>query len=77
MRKWILIGVVIVIVIVIMLVLGISIGPLIKTAANTYGPGIAKTDMRLEEVGFRYFPEKLSSKGFISVTLRGSSHQKP
>jgi len=72
MRKWILIAGVVVIVIVIMLVLGISnIGPLIKTAVNTYGPGITKTDMRLEGVGVSIFSGETKLKGFYLGNPQG------
>ncbi len=66
MKKWILIGGGVVIVIIIVLfVIGISnIGPLIKAGVNTYGPGITKTEVRLEDVSVSIFSGEAKLKGF-------------
>jgi uncharacterized protein involved in outer membrane biogenesis len=66
MKKWILIGgAVVIVIIIIALVIGISnIGPIIKTAVNTYGPKITKTDLRLDDVGISILSGKLKLKGF-------------
>lgn len=52
MKKLILLGICgIVVVVLIVLVVGVSnLGPIIKTAINTYGPEITKTEVHLEDV---------------------------
>jgi uncharacterized protein involved in outer membrane biogenesis len=51
MKKWLIIGGLLIIVVAVALVVGISnIGPIIKTAVNTYGPELTKTDVRLGDV---------------------------
>ncbi len=66
MKKWIFIGSgVAVIIIVILLVVGLSnLGPMIKNAVNTYGPGITKTDVHLEDVSVSLFSAQARLKGF-------------
>lgn len=72
MKKLILIGGVVVIAIIIILVIGISkIGPLIKTAVNTYGPRITKTDVRLEDVSVSIFSGEAKLKGFYLGNPQG------
>jgi hypothetical protein len=73
MKKWIFIGAgVVVVIIVILLVFGISkIGPLIKTAVNTYGPTITKTDLRLEDVGVSLFSGEVKLKEFYLGNPKG------
>jgi uncharacterized protein involved in outer membrane biogenesis len=73
MKKWILIGVgVVILIIVILLVIGISkIGPIIKTAVNTYGPGITKTELRLDDVGISLFSGAVKLKGFLLGNPKG------
>lgn len=73
MKKWILIGAAVVIVIIlILLVFGISkIGPLIKTAVNTYGPGITKTDLRLDDVSVSLFSGEVKLKEFYLGNPKG------
>jgi hypothetical protein len=73
MKKWILIGAVVVVVIIaILLVFGISkIGPLIKTAVNTYGPTITKTDLRLGDVGVSLFSGEVKLKEFYLGNPKG------
>jgi len=56
----------IVIVVVIVLVLGVSnLGPLIEKAVNTYGPGIAKTELRVEDVKVSVFSGEAELKNFL------------
>jgi len=73
MKKKILIGVAVVIaIIIVVLVVGISnIGALIKTAVNTYGPGITKTNVRLEGAGVSIFSGEAKLKGFHLGNPRG------
>jgi uncharacterized protein involved in outer membrane biogenesis len=73
MKKWILIGAaVVVVIIVVLLVFGISkIGPLIKSAVNTYGPGITKTDLRLGDVGVSLFSGEVKLKEFTLGNPKG------
>ena len=73
MKKWILIGAgVVIVIIVLLLVVGISkLGPLIKTAVNTYGPGITKTDLRLEDVGVSIFSGEVKLKEFYLGNPKG------
>jgi uncharacterized protein involved in outer membrane biogenesis len=73
MKKWILIGAgVVILIIVILLVVGISkIGPIIKTAVNTYGPGITKTDLRLGDVGVSIFSGEVRLKEFYLGNPKG------
>jgi uncharacterized protein involved in outer membrane biogenesis len=73
MKKWIFIGGGIVIVIIIVIfVVGISnIGPLIKTAVNTYGPGITQTAVSLEDVSVSIFSGEAKLKGFYLGNPKG------
>jgi uncharacterized protein involved in outer membrane biogenesis len=73
MKKWILIGgAVVIIIIIVALVIGIlNIGPIIKTAVNTYGPKITKTDLRLDDVGISILSGKLKLKGFYLGNPKG------
>jgi hypothetical protein len=73
MKKWILIGAASVIVaIIIILVIGISnIGPLIKKAVNVYGPGITKTEVKIEDVGVSVFSGEVRLKDFYLGNPRG------
>ena len=65
MKKLLLIGGVVVIIIVVLVVLGISkLGPIIKTAVNTYGPKITKTEVSLSDVGISIFTGETKLKGF-------------
>jgi len=52
MKKWVMIiaGVVIVVVAILFVVVISNLGPVIKTAVNTYGPEITKTDVHLSDV---------------------------
>ena len=67
MKRWILIGVgVLVAVIIILLVVGVSnLGPIIKTAVNTYGPKITKTQVQLGDVGVSLLSTEAKLKDLI------------
>ena len=53
MKKWILIGGgAFVVIVAVVIVLGVSnLGPMIKSAVNTFGPEITKTEVKLGDVG--------------------------
>ncbi|MCK5186225.1 MAG: hypothetical protein KAR43_03765 [Deltaproteobacteria bacterium] len=66
MKKWILIicGVFVIITI-ILLIAGVSnLGPIIKKAVNTYGPGMTKTEVRIGDVGISIFSGEIKLKDF-------------
>ena len=73
MKKWILIsGGVLVVIIAVVLVVGVlKLGPIIKKAVNTYGPGITNTDMRLADVDVSIFSAKAELKGFYLGNPKG------
>lgn len=73
MKKWIFIGVgVLVVIIAVVLIVGaLKLGPIIKTAVNTYGPGITKTDMRLSDVDVSILSAKAELKGFYLGNPKG------
>ncbi len=72
MKKLILICGALVIAIIIILVIGISrIGPLIKSAVNTYGPDITKTDVHLEDVNVSIFSVEAKINGFYLGNPQG------
>jgi len=73
MKKLILIGgVVVIVIIAIILAIGVlNIGPLIKNAVNTYGPGITKTVVRVEDVNVSIFSGEAKLKGFYLGNPRG------
>jgi uncharacterized protein involved in outer membrane biogenesis len=72
MKKWILIGGGVVILIIIFLVVGISkLGPMIKSAVNTYGPRITKTEVRLADVGVSIFSGEANLKDFYLGNPKG------
>jgi hypothetical protein len=67
MKKWILIGAgAVVVIVVVILVLAVSnLGPIIKSAVNTYGPNITKTDVRLGDVDVSIFSGQAQLKDFF------------
>ncbi|MBN1841533.1 MAG: hypothetical protein JW883_04515 [Deltaproteobacteria bacterium] len=72
MKKWILIGGGVVIFIIIFLVVGISnLGPMIKSAVNTYGPRITKTEVRLADVSVSIFSGEANLKDFYLGNPKG------
>jgi len=65
MKKWVIIaGVVIVVVTVLVVVLLSNLGPVIKTAVNTYGPKITKTDVHLSNVDVSLLSAQAKIKKF-------------
>lgn len=66
MKKWVMIiaGVVIVIVAVLFVVILSNLGPVIKTAVNTYGPKITKTEVHLSDVDVSLLSAQAEIKKF-------------
>lgn len=72
MKKWIIIGGVALLAVIIVIVAGISnLGPMIKTAVNTYGPNITKTEVRLSDVGISLLSGEAKLKGFYLGNPKG------
>jgi len=72
MKKIIFTGSVVIIFIILILVIGISnIGPLIKKAVNSYGPGITKTELHVEDVSVSIFSGEARLKEFYMGNPRG------
>ncbi len=73
MKKWLLIGAGLIVVIIIVLVVTVAsnIGPMIKTAVNTYGPDITKTDVKLEDVQISIFSAEAKLKNFLLGNPKG------
>ena len=69
MKKLLLIGSVIVIILLVVLVS--NLGPIIKTAVNTYGPEITGTKVSLKDVGISIFSGKAKLKGFLLGNPKG------
>jgi len=72
-KKWILIGTgAVVVIIVAVVIVGLSsLGPMIKKAVNTYGPGITKTEVKLGDVGISIFSAEAELKDFLLGNPRG------
>jgi|GEM_PF-6712935 len=72
MKKWIIIGGAVAIFIIILIVVGISnLGPIVKSAVNTYGPKITKTEVRLEDVDISIFSGEARLKDFCLGNPKG------
>jgi hypothetical protein len=73
MKKWIFVGIGVVVVIVIaVLIFGISrLGPIIKTAVNTYGPKMTKTEVRVQDVGVSLLSGQAKLKDFYLGNPKG------
>jgi hypothetical protein len=73
MKKWILIGlgVLVVIIIVGVIVVVSKLGPIIKSAVNTYGPDITKTVLKVDDVGISIFSGHASLDGFLLGNPKG------
>ncbi len=72
MKKWIFIGGGLVVIIVAVLVIGLSkLDRIIKSAVNTYGPGITKTEVRLDDVGVSLFSGEAKLKNFYLGNPKG------
>ena len=72
MKKLLLIGGVVIVIIVGALVFGVSkLGPLIKTAVNTYGPKLTKTELSLGDVSISILSGKAELKDFFLGNPQG------
>ncbi len=73
MKKWILIGcgVFLVVVIAVVIMVASNLGPMIKTAVNTYAPDITKTRVSLGEVDISIFSAKAEIKDFFLGNPKG------
>ena len=73
MKKWILIGAcAVVIIVIVIVVLAVSnLGPIIKSAVNTYGPEITKTQVRLGDVDISLFSARAELKDFLLGNPKG------
>ena len=72
MKKWIYIGIALVVVVAVALVVGISnLGPIIKTAVNTYGPKMTKTEVRVNDVGISLLSGQAKLKDFYLGNPKG------
>ena len=72
MKKFIIIALVLLVVAVGVVVFGLSkLGPLVKTAVNTYGPQITKTDVRLGDVDVSLFSAQAKLKDFYLGNPQG------
>jgi len=72
MKKWIYVGGAIIVVVVVLLVVGVSnLGPIVKSAVNTYGPDITKTPVRLEDVSVSIFSGEAKLQGFVLGNPKG------
>jgi uncharacterized protein involved in outer membrane biogenesis len=72
MKKWLLIGVAFMVIVIIVLVIGISnLGPMIKTAVNTYGPKMTKTEVHLGDVDVSIFSAEAKLQDFYLGNPKG------
>ncbi len=72
MKKWIFIGIAFAVIVVAALIFGISkLGPIIKTAVNTYGPKMTKTEVRVNDVGISIFSGQAKLKDFYLGNPKG------
>lgn len=73
MKKWILIGIAAIVVITaaLLVFLASNLGPMIKTAVNTYGPQITKTDLSLGDVSISIFSAEARIKEFLLGNPKG------
>jgi hypothetical protein len=73
MKKWIFIGLgAIVVILIVVVVVGLSnLGPLVKTAVNTYGPKITDTELKVGDVGISLFSGEAKLKKFLLGNPKG------
>lgn len=72
MKKWMFIGGGIVIIIIIALIVGVSnLGPMIRTAVNSYGPGITRTTVELGDVDVSLFSAEAELGDFLLGNPKG------
>lgn len=74
MKKWILIGCALVVIVAVAVFFGLSnLGPIIKTAVNTYGPKITQTEVRLGDAAVSLFSGEAELKNFFLGNPKGFS----
>ena len=72
MKKWMYIGGGLIVIVIAVLVVGLSkLGPIIKTAVNTYGPKMTKTEVRVDDVGISLFAGQAKLKDFYLGNPKG------
>ena len=72
MKKWVYVGGAVIIVLVVLLLVGVSnLGPIVKSAVNTYGPKITKTAVRLEDVNVSILSGEATLKAFLLGNPKG------
>jgi hypothetical protein len=72
MKKWMYVGGVLIVIVIAALVIGLSkLGPIIKTAVNTYGPRMTKTEVRVNDVGISLFAGEAKLKDFYLGNPKG------
>lgn len=66
------VGGAVIVVVVVLVVVGLSnLGPIVKTAVNTYGPDITKTPVRLDDVSVSIFSGEAKLQGFFLGNPKG------
>ena len=66
MKKWLVAAGVVIVALVILVVFGVSkLGPIIKQAVNSRGPGVTGTDLHVENVDIALFSGRASIEGFL------------
>jgi uncharacterized protein involved in outer membrane biogenesis len=72
MKKFIYVGIALVVVFAVALFIGLSnLGPIIKTAVNTYGPEMTKTKLKVKDVSISLFSGEAKLKDFYLGNPRG------
>jgi hypothetical protein len=72
MKKWRIIAVTLIAIVIALVAAGLSkLGPTIKTAVNTYGPKITKTEVHIDEVSISIFSGQAKLKNFFFGNTAG------
>lgn len=72
MKKVIYVGIALVVVFAVVLFIGLSnLGPIIKTAVNTYGPEMTKTELNVKDVSISLFSGEAKLKDFYLGNPKG------
>jgi len=72
MKKWLIIGASAAIIVAVVIVLGLSnLGPIIKTAVNTKGPDMTRTQVALSDVEVGLFSAEATLKGLLLGNPKG------
>ncbi len=74
MKKWLIsLLCVLLLVVIALLVVIFNLGPIVKTAVNTYGPDITKTEMRLDKADVSVFNAQVRLENFVMGNPKGFS----